>query len=381
MDLDFSPAERAFEAEVRDFVRANLPERVRARVAAGRALSKEDQVAWQQALNGRGWAAPSWPAEHGGPGWSPAQRYLFAKQLGLLGAPAFMAFGVGMVGPVLTSFGTAAQKARYLPPILASTEWWCQGFSEPGAGSDLAALRTEARDAGDHYRVTGQKIWTTKAHYADRMFLLARTGRGGRPQEGISFLLLDMRAAGVTVRPIISIDGSHTLNEVFLDDVPVPKSDLVGEAGGGWALAKFLLSHERTGIAAVGRQWNRMERLCRLRAGQGAAADPAFRRKVAAFEAELLALEYLELRALSAEIARRPKADAPLMLKIAGTALQQRVTSLLLEAIGGDAAVEEADGPGDDGVVADYLYSRAASIFGGTNEVLRNLVATGILGR
>lgn len=387
MDLNFTPAERAFEAEVRDYVRANLQERVRARVEAGLALGKEDQVAWQQALHRRGWAAPAWPREHGGPGWTPTQRYLFAKQLGLLGAPPFMAFGIGMVGPVIYTFGTEAQKARYLPPILASTEWWCQGFSEPNAGSDLASLRTAARDAGDHYLVTGQKIWTTKAHHADRMFLLARTGGGGKPQEGISFLLLDMRVPGVTVRPIVSIDGSHTLNEVFLDEVRVPKSDRVGEEGRGWTYAKFLLAHERTGIAAIGRQWNRMERLRRvIREGRGGPAlrDPAFLRHVAELEADLIALEYTELRALSAEIAGHSDPATPPMLKIGGTEIQQRVTALLLEARGARGVVLEEGGPeapgGAEGAAADYLYSRASTIFGGTNEVLRNLVASSVLG-
>ncbi|WP_424138312.1 acyl-CoA dehydrogenase family protein [Roseomonas chloroacetimidivorans] len=386
MDLNFTPAERAFETEVRDFVRANLPERVRARVEAGLALGKKDQVAWQQALHRRGWAAPAWPPEHGGPGWTPAQRYLFAKQLGLLGAPPFMAFGIGMVGPVIYTFGTEAQKARYLPPILASTEWWCQGFSEPNAGSDLASLRTAARDAGDHYLVTGQKIWTTKAHYADRMFLLARTGGGSKPQEGISFLLLDMRAPGVTVRPIISIDGSHTLNEVFLDEVRVPKSERVGEEGKGWTYAKFLLAHERTGIAAIGRQWNRMERLRRvIREGQGGPAlrDAAFLLRVAELEADLMALEYTELRALSAEIAGHADPTTAPLLKIGGTEIQQRVTALLFEAQGARGAVLEEGGPevpgGAEGAAADYLYSRASTIFGGTNEVLRNLVSSSVL--
>lgn len=387
MDLAFTPDEREFEREIQHFVRENLSDRVRATVESGRALSKVDQVAWQQALHRQGWAAPSWPTEHGGPGWSPVQRYLFQKQLGLCGAPAFMAFGVGMVGPVIIAFGTDEQKRRYLPPILASTEWWCQGFSEPNAGSDLASLRTAATDAGDHYRVTGQKIWTTKAHYADRMFCLARTATGGRPQEGISFLLIDMRSPGVEVRPIISIDGSHTLNEVFLDDVHVPKADLVGEAGRGWGYAKYLLGHERTGIAAVGRLWNRMERLRRViadPAARRAARDPGFRRQVAAFEADLLALEFTELRALSAQVAGHEAGHVAPMLKITGTELQQRVTSLLVEAVGEQALALDPPAAGDnafaspddtEGVMADYLYSRAASIFGGTNEVLRNVIA------
>ena len=386
MDLAFTADERAFEQEVRDFVHANLPAHAREIVESGRALSKQDQVAWQQALYRRGWAAPSWPVEHGGPGWTLVQRYLFQKQLGLCGAPAFMAFGVGMVGPVIAKFGSAAQKARYLPGILASTEWWCQGFSEPNAGSDLASLRTAAVDDGDCYRVTGQKIWTTKAHYADRMFCLARTGAAGRPQEGISFLLLDMTAPGVTVRPIVSIDGSHTLNEVFLDDVRVPKDDLVGEVGRGWTYAKYLLGHERTGIAAVGRLSSRLERLRRVMRDDQAPAtvrDPGFRRRVAAFESDLLALEYTEMRALSSQLAGSELAHAAPMLKITGTELQQRVTSLLLDALGEQAMLLDPPELGDnarspdhaDGVLADYLYSRAASIFGGTNEVLRNVVA------
>ncbi len=389
MELAFTPDERAFEAEVRAFVAANLPPRVRAIVESGRALSKDDQVAWQQALGRRGWAAPSWPVELGGPGWTPVQRYLFQKQLGLCGAPPFMAFGIGMVGPVLYTFGTEEQKRRYLPPILASTEWWCQGFSEPNSGSDLASLRTAAVVDGDHYIVNGQKVWTTKAHYADRMFCLVRTAPGSKPQEGISFLLIDMDTPGITVRPILSIDGSHSLNEVFLDDVRVPRENLVGQAGRGWTYAKFLLGHERMGIAAVGRLWNRMERLRRVvrdESARMAARDPGFRRRVAEFEADLLALEFSELRALSAELAGHRSDLAPPMLKIAGTELQQRVTALLVEALGERALVLDGPEAGDnafgqlppedtDGAMADYLYSRASSIFGGTNEVMRNVVA------
>jgi hypothetical protein len=394
MELDFTETERAFETEIRDFVVRSLPDRVRAIVESGRALGKEDQVAWQQALGRRGWAAPSWPVEYGGPGWTPVQRYLFQKQLGLCGAPAFTAFGVGMVGPVIYSFGTDEQKRRFLPPILASTEWWCQGFSEPNSGSDLASLRTSAADDGDHYRVNGQKIWTTKAHYADRMFCLARTSAGSRPQEGISFLLIDMGTPGISVRPIVSIDGSHSLNEVFLDDVRVPKENLVGNAGEGWKLAKFLLQHERTGIAAVGRLWNRFERLRRVvrsDKASSAARDKSFQRRIAEFEADLLALEFTELRALSAEVGGQRSDLAAPMLKIAGTELQQRVTYLLVEALGERALITaephlSADnalgvqGPQDaDGAMADYLYSRASTIFGGTNEVLRNLIAKQLL--
>jgi len=395
MNLEFTAEEQAFRAEVRAFIAASLPPALAAKSRNSIHLDKADYVAWHRILRGRGWGAPNWPAEYGGPGWSPVQRYIFDEECAIADAPPLVPFGISMVGPVIYTFGSDEQKRRYLPRILAMDDWWCQGYSEPGSGSDLASLRTKAESDGDHYVVSGHKIWTTQAHFADMMFCLVRTDPNVKPQEGISFLLIDMKSPGITVRPIISIDEGHGVNEVFLDAVRVPKANLIGKEGRGWTYAKFLLGNERTGIAEVATSKQRLQRLKEIaRAEQAGGAplldEPAFRDKVAAVEIDLLALEYTNLRMLAAEHAGKgPGAEAS-MLKIRGSEIQQSITELACEALGYYAAPYEhrPDGSNQPPVGPDYaqgrmeafLYNRATTIYGGSNEIQRNIIAKMVLG-
>ena len=392
MDLTFSAEDLAFQDEVRRFVAANLPERVRERSERGLHARKDDIVEWQKILHRKGWIAPNWPVEHGGTGWSLTRKYLFNREYFRCGAPQVTPFGIGMVGPVLYTFGTRAQKEKYLPRILSSDDWWCQGYSEPGAGSDLASLRTRAVSDGDHFVVSGQKIWTSYAHYADMMFCLVRTDPGARAQGGISFLLIDMKSPGVTVRPIRGLDLEHSLNEVFFDDVRVPAENLVGELNKGWTYAKFLLGHERNTIARVARSQYQLERLKTIAAQERAGGarlidDPDFRRRLAQVEIDLMALENSELRYLSQEIAGRKLGPEPSILKLRGAEIAQAIKGLLVESLGPygmaydpDNAIARSGGvaagpPHAHGIVADSLYQRAATIYGGTNEIQRNIVA------
>ncbi len=339
MNIELSEHEAAFRDEVRGFIRDNLPAHIECKVEDGLILGKDDYVAWQKVLHRRGWMAPNWPREHGGTGWSPIERYIFEEEMALGATPRVIPFGVNMVGPVIIEFGNAAQRRRFLPRILSSEDWWCQGYSEPGAGSDLAALTTRAVADGSDYVVNGAKTWTTFAHYADWMFCLVRTGTGGAKQEGISFVLIDMHAPGVSVRPIATIDGGRAINDVFLDDVRVPRENLVGEEGKGWTYAKFLLGHERTGIAGVARSKKQLARLRdiaarEVRGGAPLGEDRRFREKVAALEVELTALEYTNLRFVSAENAGAAPGPESSILKLKGTEIQQAITELLLEAVG-----------------------------------------------
>ena len=276
MRLQLDPAHAAFRDEVRRFIEASLPQEISCKVEAGKRLGKEDYVRWQRILNRKGWLAPGWPVEHGGTGWNALERVVFESELGAAPAPPVIAFGVNYVGPVIIAFGNAAQKKHYLPRILASEDWWCQGYSEPEAGSDLAALRTRAEDAGDHYLVNGSKTWTTYAQHADMMFCLARTaGAGhGKKQESISFILIDMKSPGIAVTPIVTLDGGAEINTVFLDNVRVPKANLVGEEGKGWTYAKFLLAHERTSIARVGLSTRLLAKLKRIAAAETSRGRP-----------------------------------------------------------------------------------------------------------
>ncbi|HEX9647270.1 MAG TPA: acyl-CoA dehydrogenase family protein [Alphaproteobacteria bacterium] len=382
---------------MRGFIAASLPGDVKAKVEGMLELGRDDYDRWHKILNAKGWVAPHWPVEHGGTGWSPVRRYIFDEECALAGAPRVMPFGVNMVGPVIYTFGTEAQKAHYLPRILSNEDWWCQGYSEPGAGSDLAALRTRARRDGDHYLVSGQKTWTTTAHWANMIFCLVRTEATAKPQEGISFLLIDMASPGVSVRPIITMDGGHEVNDVFLDDVRVPAANLVGEENQGWTYAKFLLSHERSGIADVGRSKKQLQRLKRIagaemKDGRPLIEDARFRAHVAEAEIELLALEATELRALSEERAGRPPGPEANLMKIRGTEIQQRLCELMMEAVGVYAHpyVPEAlaEGWNEAPVGPDYAAPlaarffnwRKASIYGGTNEVQKNIIAKMVLG-
>ncbi len=397
MNLDFTPEELAFRDEVRGFVRSHLPHELSRKVIEHKRLSKDDYLVWQRILHGRGWSAPSWPTAFGGPGWNAVQRHIFEEECAAAGAPPIIAFGVYMVGPVIMAFGSPAQQERFLPRILSSEDWWCQGYSEPGSGSDLASLKTRAERRGDTYVVNGQKTWTTLAQYADMMFCLVRTASGGKKQEGISFLLIDMRAPGVSVRPIITLDGEHEVNEVWLENVEVPVDNLVGEEGRGWTYAKFLLSHERTGIAGVARSKRDLAWLKHIAAsetdgGRRLIDNPRFRDKISRVEIELMALEITNLRVLAAEREGKPPGAEASILKIKGSEIQQTLSELMMEAVGpyalpnlplswGDHWLGEHVGPAYAApLAARYFNYRKVSIYGGSNEIQRNIVAQQILG-
>jgi len=385
MDLNYSPEESAFRDEVRAWVRENLPVDVRDRVLNYRELSKDDLVGWHRALAKKGWVAPHWPVECGGTGWSVVQRYIFEEECGAAGCPPVVPFGVRMCAPVLLRFGTEEQKRRFLPPMYAGDDVWCQGYSEPGSGSDLASLKCRAVRTGDHYVVTGQKIWTTLAQYADWIFCLVRTDSSReKRQEGISFLLIDMRSPGITVRPITLMDGGHEVNEVFFDDVKVPAGQLVHEEGKGWAVAKYLLGYERmgTGNIAVSKR-----ELARLKAIAGPLlADPRFRDRLTRVEVELMALEITNLRFLDALRGGRPPGADVSLLKIKGTEIQQAITELMMQTAGPFAS---AFRPVDAAAAFDaftaslaprYCNVRKATIYAGSNEIQRNIIAKATLG-
>ena len=398
MDLRFTPGELAFRDEVRTFFRANLPETIRTKLVEGKHLAKDDIVTWQRTLNKKGWAVANWPSAWGGTGWSPVQQYIFHEELQLTPAPQPLGFGVTMVGPVIIAFGSEEQKKRHLPAIANLDIWWCQGFSEPGAGSDLASLRTAAKREGAHYIVNGQKTWTTLAQHADWIFCLVRTDPQAKKQEGISFLLIDMKTPGITVRPIITIEGGHEVNEVFFDDVKVPAENLVGQENKGWDYAKYLLGRERTGIARVGLSKERIRRIKELAAMERAGDKPLidderFREKLAAVEIELKALEMTQLRVVAAERRRTDNKPDPAssILKIKGSEIQQGISELLMEAIGpyalpdqfrhDDRWNEPPIGPDYAPPLApQYFNWRKISIYGGSNEIQKNIIAKAILG-
>jgi len=385
-----------FQLEVRAFIEQYLPRDLREKVAHSLSLGKEDYQRWQDILAAKGWLTYQWPPEHGGPGWSAAQCYIFQEELGRANAPRLIAFGLKYVGPVIYTFGSAAQKAKYLPGIRDNTTWWCQGYSEPGAGSDLASLATRAVREGEHYIVNGTKTWTTMAQWADKMFLLVRTDPAARKQQGISFLLMDMDQPGVDVKPIVTLDGGREINTVYLSDVRVPVADRIGAENEGWTYAKFLLSHERSGIARIAASKARLDHLKSIARSQRVgsrllAEDPDFMQAVAETEIELTALEYTELRALMhAQHGGEPGIEANL-LKIRGTDLQQRIAEMLMRAMGYYAAPyipeameygwnEQPVGPDDAAPLASaYFNMRKASIYGGTNEIQRNIIAKMVL--
>ena len=383
MDICYLDADIAFRDEVRAFLAANLPREISETFFSYRRHSFAEMIRWHRILAARGWAAPGWPVEHRGPGWSPMQQYIFDAEAMMAGAPRLRPFGLKMIGPVLIRFGTERQKDRFLPPILSGEHYWCQGFSEPGAGSDLAALRTAARRDGGAYVVNGQKMWTTTAQHADWMFTLVRTDPDAeKPQAGISMLLIDMTSPGVTVRPIRTIDGDRHVNEVFLDEVRVPENLLVHEENRGWDVAKFLLGNERVSIANVGQSKAELLLLKRLAADTGLMDDPVFGARLADLEADFLAQEVTNLRMLSSI---RPGTDiGPLasLLKLRGSEIQQRIQELAMEAAGDRAApwrsvdARRPDGYGTHG----WLFSRAFTIFGGSSEVMKNIVAKQGLG-
>ena len=391
MNLAFGEEDIAFRQEVRSFLAECLPDDIRERCARGFIVGSEDLKRWHKILNQQGWMAPNWPLEYGGTGWTLTQKYIAAREFTSAGAP-LPTFGVTMLGPVLIAFGNDAQKRHYLPRILNAEEVWCQGYSEPGAGSDLASLKTRAVRDGDDYVVNGQKLWTSYAHWADMMFCLVRTDPTAKAQEGISFILIDMQSPGIEIKPIIGLDMGHTLNEVFLDDVRVPVENLVGEQNKGWTYAKYLLQKERNFVARVAQSRHLVQKLKTIageqRVGAGHLIDSAdFKRRITALEIDLRALEYTELRYLSKELHGEPIGPEPSILKIKGSEIQQRLKQLLVEGLGIYSAPYENDtmsvesdyldiGPQYmHGIMAEHLYGRAATIFGGSNEIQRNIVA------
>jgi alkylation response protein AidB-like acyl-CoA dehydrogenase len=382
MDLSFTPEELAFRQEVRDFIARELPAEVRSKVEQGRALDKAEIVDWQRRLNSRGWATPSWPAAAGGPGWTAVQRHIFMDELHQAPAPEPLSFNVSMIGPVLIAYGSDEQKARFLPRVANLDDWWAQGFSEPDAGSDLANVRTSAVKDGDDYVVTGQKMWQGMAQWADWMFTLVRTDpEAPKKQAGITFLLIDLKSPGVSIRPIITIDGRHEVNEVFLDEVRVPASLRVGQENDGWTVAKYLLSNERTGIARIGMTKRLIARAKTMAADLTGAARERVLEKSAAIEAELKALEITQLRVLSAQVPGVPDPRSSI-LKIKGVELRQAAAELLLKAAGPRAFefAYEGEGLAPGEAASNYLTLRAASIYGGASEVQKNIIASAVLG-
>jgi alkylation response protein AidB-like acyl-CoA dehydrogenase len=405
MDLTFTPEEQAFREQVRSFVREKLPESIRHKVVNSLRLSREDHVLWQRTLHERGWGGPGWAKQFGGPGWNAVQQYIFEEECAAAGAPRLIAFGIKMVAPVIMAFGSPEQQQRFLPDISSARTWWCQGYSEPGSGSDLASLKTRAvrgLDAqGDHFIVNGQKTWTTLGQYADWIFCLVRTDPQAKAQRGISFLLIDMKSPGITVRPIITLDGAHEVNEVWFEDVRVPAENLIGEENKGWTYAKFLLGHERTGIAGVGRSKAAIKRLKALARkqpgddGRPLIEDVRFRDRLAQLEMELMALEITNLKLISQEGKAHAPGPEASMLKIKGSEIQQMLTELSMMALGPYAIPwlrETHDLSGNPQPLTDfftaretvmsaqYYNTRKTTIYGGSSEVQKNIISQMILG-
>ena len=398
MNADFTIEELAFQKEVRTFLDNEFPFEFRTKIDASRRLSKKEIIRWQKILYEKGWAAPTWPVEFGGTGWSQVQRHIFATEMGLIGAPEPVPFGMKMVAPVIMEYGTEEQKKRFLPDILESNVWWCQGYSEPNSGSDLASLKTTAVRDGNEYIVNGAKTWNTYGQYADWIFCLVRTDNTVKKQEGISFLLIDMSSPGITLRPIVLLDGHPEVNEVFFDDVRVPVNNLVGEENKGWTYAKLLLTHERSNIAGVPRGKRRLRGLKRIAAdtddgfGNTMLENPRFKNKLAEVEIQLQALEYSELRTLAALSVGKAPGPESSILKIVGTELAQEMDELFVELAAYSClpfVPEQFEdgfqgvplGPGNSAYAAlNYFNNRKASIYGGSNEIQRNIICKHVLG-
>ena len=392
MDLAFTPEELGFREEIRAWVHAHLPQDIAHKVHNALQLTREDMQRWGQILGKKGWLGHAWPKEFGGPGWNAIQKHLFEEECALAGAPRVVPFGPVMVAPVIMAFGNAAQQQRFLPGIASGEVWWSQGYSEPGSGSDLASLKTRAERVGDNYLVNGQKTWTTLGQFGEWIFCLVRTAAEGKPQNGISFLLIDMKSPGVTVRPIILLDGSAEVNEVFFDNVQVPAENLIGEENKGWSYAKYLLAHERTNIADVNRAKRELERLKRIAKTEGVYEDSRFRDEIAKLEVDVVALEMMVLRVLSAEKAGKQSLDIAGLLKIRGSEIQQRYSELMMLAAGPFAlpVIREAMEAGWKGdhvghahcapLASTYFNMRKTTIYGGSNEVQRNIVSQFVLG-
>ena len=397
MNLEFSESEQSFRAEVQAFLREHLPAALSAKVLGLKRLTRDDLLSWHRILHAKGWSAPPWPREFGGPGWTAVEQHIFDEECARAGAPPLIPFGIRMVAPVIMQFGSREQQEYFLPRILSGEHAWCQGYSEPGAGSDLASLTTRAQLNGDHYIVNGQKTWNTLGHFADWIFCLVRTETQARQQEGISFLLIDMKSPGITVRPIALMDGEHEVNDIFFDNVEVPVRNRIGEENKGWTYAKYLLGHERVNIAQVGQARRELSRLKQLAArelsgGEPLLEDTRFRDRIAEVEIDLLALEITVMRVLSAETARRDPGAESSVLKIRGAEIQQTLSELMMQAVGYYALpyIPEALEPGwrAEGATEQdwpafasrYFNLRKTTIYSGSNEIQRNIIARRILG-
>ena len=392
MQMTFTAADEAFREELRNFIERECDPGLRERVGKGLGLGKEDYVDWHRKLATKGWSCPHWPVEHGGCDWTPVRHYIFEEETGEACCPPPVPFGPEMVAPVVWTFGTREQQQQHLPPILAGDLWWAQGYSEPNSGSDLASLKTAARLDGDHYIVNGTKTWTTMAHYADWIFLLVRTSSEGKKQEGITFLLVDMTSPGITIHPIITMEGGHEVNQVVFDDVHVPAANRIGEENRGWTYAKFLLGYERFNMAGVPQAKRQMKRLRHIAGDQGIDGDPGFRARMADAEIQIMALESTMLRLLSSVAAGKDPGSEASYIKIRGTEIDQLMTELAMEAAGPyvlpyapraleEGWNEEPLGPEYAAPVApDYFNTRKVTIYGGSNEIQKNIIAKHVLG-
>ncbi len=392
MDAFWSPAQQAFAAEVRRFTTENLHPETRRRVLAGQPLSREDHMRWQDALARKGWIAGFWPREYGGCDWTPAESYIFQNETSALGAPWLLPFGVNYVGPVIYSYGSEEQKAEHLPGIVSNEVFWCQGYSEPEAGSDLANLKTRAVRDGDDYIVNGSKIWTSYAHWADWIFALVRTDPDVKPQQGISFLLIDLRSPGITIRPIVSIEGAHHLNQVFFENVRVPARDIVGEVNKGWTYAKYLLGHERVLSAEIGKARRLLSRVRRLAEEAGLVRDTRFLDRFHRYEIDVLALEWTTLRLLDQVMNGGTAGAEASLLKLRGSTILQEIVEFTVDVLGPRALPYDPawidhganlpvpEGGEHAGIVSEFLFQRAPTIWGGSNEVQRNIIAKHALG-
>ena len=395
MDLNFSKEDLEFRDEVRAFLENEYPKHIREKMHNGDELTRDEVVEWHKCIAKKGWMGHSWPVEHGGTGWDATKVYLYLRELALEGCPTFVPFGLQMVAPVIWTFGSEEQKKKFLPRILNFDDWWCQGYSEPGSGSDLASLKCKAELDGDEYVINGQKTWTTLGQFADWIFVLVRTDDSGIKQTGITFILVDMKTPGIEVKPIITLDGDHEVNEVWFDNVRVPKENVVGEVNQGWTYAKFLLTHERSSIAGAPQMRRAINRLAKkaektFHGDNPLSEDPTFKAKVAQFNLDLDALEMTELRGLAAQREGNPPGAESSLLKIKGTDLQQRLSSLAVEIAGHDAMpyggpygfsdIEVAAAKDAQLSAPKYLNFRKITIYGGTNEIQKNIIAKAILG-
>lgn len=397
MNLDYSDEELDFQKEVRSFINANLSDELKYKLSNGGHPDKEETIKWQKALFEKGWMAPSWSKVYGGCEWSPTKRYIFDQETALANTPQIVPFGVTMIGPVLIKYGTDKQKKYFLPKILSSEHWWCQGYSEPGSGSDLASLQTKAVVQGDNYIINGTKTWTTLAQHADWMFCLVRTNNKVKAQEGISFIVIDMSSKGISVEPIITLDKEHEINTVYLENVKVPKENIIFQENKGWTVAKYLLSHERTSIAAVGRSKSAINKLRKIANiehlnGNALIKDVRFRDKLSSLEMDLSALEYTELRILSEENKGTAPGPEASFLKIRGSEIQQKISELTLDAVGYYGLRQDSKefssmrneipiGPDyTNNLGNNYLNLRKTTIYGGSNEIQKNILSKMVLG-